>query len=234
MFGRFSTLAAVAVLLASPANAMTQDAPTAYLGQNTAAVLSKGVSYFSAGAGTAAGINYATALGGGEFGLGVNGTATMVGLGQGLGQGIGLAASYKYPLAAFGSVHAAIAANGALGGLGGNFALGAGGVSVPLTMDLGQALISVAPGVTIPSLSNPTAGLAFGANVGAQVPVADKLSGLVTVPVSTAGLGAIALGLRLSPTSTSHVDFNVGGITTANGFGVTAGTIGVTGHIGWR
>jgi hypothetical protein len=229
MFGRFSTLAAVAVLLASPAQAMTQDAPTTFLGQNTAAVLSKGVSYFSAGAGTAAGINYATALGGGELGLGVNGTATMAGLGQ----GIGLAASYKYPLAAFGSVHAAIAANGALGGLGGNFALGAGGVSVPLTMDLGQALISVAPGVTIPSLSNPTAGLAFGANVGAQVPVADKLSGLVTVPVSTAGLGAIALGLRMSPTSTSHVDFNVGGITTSP-FGVTAGTVGVTGHIGWR
>jgi hypothetical protein len=229
MFGRFSTLAAVAVLLASPAHAMTQDAPTAFLGQNTAAVLSKGVSYFSAGAGTAAGINYATALGGGELGLGVNGTATMAGLGQ----GIGLAASYKYPLAAFGSVHAAIAANGALGGLGGNFALGAGGVSVPLTMDLGQALISVAPGVTIPSLSNPTAGLAFGANVGAQVPMAEKLSGLVTVPVSTAGLGAIALGLRMSPTSTSHVDFNVGGITTSP-FGVTAGTVGVTGHIGWR
>jgi hypothetical protein len=230
MFGRFSTLAAACtVLTASPALAMTQDAPTTFLGQNTAAVLSSGVSYFSAGTGMAPGINYAAALGGGELGLGVNGTATLAGLGQ----GIGLAASYKYPLAAMGGLNAAIALNGALGGLGGTFALGGGGVAVPLTMDLGSALVSVAPGVTIPSLGSPTTGLAFGANVGAQLPLADKLSGLATVPVSTAGLGAIGLGLRLSPTSTSHVDFNVGGITTSP-FGITAGTVGVTGHIGWR
>ncbi|MEB3330059.1 MAG: hypothetical protein VKQ33_12575 [Candidatus Sericytochromatia bacterium] len=230
MFGRYSTLAAVtAVLMASPALAMTQDAPTTFLGQNTAAVLSKGVSYFSAGTGMAPGINYATSLAGGEFGLGVNGAATL----GGLGRGIGLAASYKYPLAAFGAVQAAIAANAAVGGLGGAFALGAGGVSVPLTMDLGQALISVAPGVAIPSLGAPGTGLTFGANVGAQLPVADKLSGLVTVPVSTAGLGAFTLGLRMSPTSTSHVDFNIGGVTTSP-FGITAGTVGVTGHIGWR
>jgi len=230
MFGRFSILAAVtAVLMASPAYAMTQDAPTSFLRQDTAAVLSKGVSYFSAGAGTAAGINYGTALAGGELGLNVNGSATL----NGLGQGIGLGASFKYPLAAMGGLNAAVAVNGALTGLGGAFALGGGGISVPLTMDLGSALVSVAPNVAIPSLGVPTTGLTFGANVGAQVPVADKLSGLVTVPVSTAGLGAFGLGLRLSPTSTSHVDFNVGGVTTSP-FGVTAGTVGVTGHIGWR
>lgn len=230
MFGRITTLAlTAAVLTATPAFAdgMTQDAPTSFLGQNTAAVLSKGVSYFSAGG--PAGINYATALAGGEFGLGVNGNATLAGLGG----GIGLNAGYKYPLTRMGSMAAAVALNGAVSGLGGTFALGAGSIAVPLTMDLGTAMVSLAPTANMASLGNPGA-VTFSGVLGAQVPVADKLSALGTVGYALqGGLTPVTLGLRLSPTATSHVDFNIGSVV-ASPAGVTVGTVGVVGHIGWR
>lgn len=238
MFGRISALAvAAAMLTASPAFAETfsQDAPTSYLGQNTAAVLSKGVSYFSAG-GT--GINYATAMAGGELGLGLNGAFRTAG---GLGTGIGLNAGYKFPLSRMAGMAAAVAVSGTLAGLGGNagMSFGGAGVDVPLTMDMGGSLLSITPNVRTAVLTNPMATLSLGADVGVQYPVAPFWSVLGSVMPSFALQGGaitapVVLGARLSPTSTSHVDFRVMDITTAPGFGLNAGTIAVTGHIGWR
>lgn len=237
MFGRISALTvAAAMLTASPALAQTfsQDAPTAYLGQNTAAVLSKGVSYFSAGG---AGINYATAMAGGEFGLGVNGAFNTTG---GLGTGIGLNAGYKYPLSRMAGMAAAIAVSGNMAGLGGAaLAFGRAGVEVPLTMDMGGSLLSITPNVRTMMLTNPMNSLSLGADVGVQYPVAPFWSVLGSVMPSYALQGGaitapVVLGARLSPTSTSHVDFRVMDIATTGGFGVNVGTIAVTGHIGWR
>ena len=238
MFGRISALTvAAAMLTASPALAQTfsQDAPTSYLGQNTAAVLSKGVSYFSAGS---AGINYASAMAGGEFGLGVNGAFNTTG---GLGTGIALNAGYKYPLSRMGGMAAAVAVSGALEGLGGSAGttFGRAGVEVPLTMDMGGALLSITPNARTQALADPMGTLSLGADVGVQYPVAPFWSVLGSVmPSYTLTGGGIAapvvLGARLSPTSTSHVDFRVMDIATTGGFGVNVGTIAVTGHIGWR
>lgn len=238
MFGRISALTlATALLTASPALAQTfsQDAPTSYLGQNTAAVLSKGLSYFSAG-GT--GINYATAMAGGEFGLGINGAFGMPG---GLGTGINGNVSYKFPLSRMGGMAAAVALSGTWAGLGGAATtFGRAGIDVPLTMDMGGALLSITPNVRAQALTNPMGTLALGADVGVQYPVAPFWSVLGSVMPSLSlapggGITApIVLGARLSPTSTSHVDFTLMNVTPTGGFGLNAGTLAVTGHIGWR
>ncbi|MEB3197525.1 MAG: hypothetical protein VKP62_10010 [Candidatus Sericytochromatia bacterium] len=236
MFGRISALAvAAAVLSASPALAFTQDAPTSYLGQNTAAVLSKGVSYVSA-SGPGNSINYATAMGGGELGLGLGGAFALAG---GLGTGINLAGAYKYPLSRMGSMAASVAVNTALNGIGAAMAVGGLGVAVPLTWDMGSAMVSVSPNFRAPALLNPMNNATVGADVGVQYPVSPAWSVLGTIMPSYAMTGGaiaapIMLGARLSPSSTAHVDFNLANVTVAPATGLTVGTIAVTGHVGWR
>ena len=247
MFGRTSMMAAAAavVLTASPAFASanpaggqmggmwTQEAPTRFFGTEMGALAPR-VQYISAG--TPGTLNFRYGLGGGgELGLGLGATFnTATNLNAGLG------ANYKQQLTRAGNMAMAFNVGASVGGIGAGGTPPVGLVAgLPMTFDVGTSLLSLYPNFNMPNVSAGTAGATVGAGIGIQAPLANFWSFLGEVQPGFA-LGAnafqmpITLGARLSPTALSHVDFTVGSMTVTPGFGLTVGTVGVTGHVGFR
>ena len=248
MIGRSMMAAAAAVALsASPALAAqenpvggqmggmwTQEAPTGFFGTEMGAVLAPRVQYISAS--TPGVLNFRYGLGGGgELGLGLGATFnTTTNLNAGLG------ANYKQQLTRAGNMAMAFNVGAGVGGIGGGGAVPINiEAGLPMTFDVGTSLLSVYPNFQAPSITTGTTGATVNAAIGIQAPMANFWSFLGEVQPGLA-LGAnsfqmpIALGARLSPTALSHVDFTVGQMTVTPGFGLTVGTIGVTGHVGFK
>lgn len=248
MNGRFAILAAAAtaVLTATPALAAqenpiggqmggmwTQEAPTGFFSTEMGAVLAPRVQYISGGG---PGINFRYGLGGGgEFGLGVNAmfnTTTNL--------NAGLSAGYKQQLTRAGNMAMAFNVGGSVGGIGTGGAVPVGLMAgLPMTFDIGTSLLSIYPNFRMPNVSGGTAGATVNAGIGLQAPLANFWSFLGEVnPGMALGTNTfqmpITAGARLSPTAMSHVDFTVANMTVTPGFGLTVGTVGVTGHVGFR
>jgi hypothetical protein len=257
-FGRYTMLAAAAaaVFTASPALAATanpvggqmggmwtQEAPTRYFNTEMGAVLAPRVQYLSVGtttmfAGAPTTINYRYGLGGGgeaAFGVGANlaaGGATTFGASVGGG--------YKQQLTRAGNMAMAFNVGAGISGIGAGAAIPIGiEAGLPITLDVGSSLLSIQPGIWATNVTNFSATAAVGAGVGLQAPLANFWSFLGEVRPQLALAGnaftmPITLGARLSPTALSHVDFTIGTVNVTPGFGLTVGTIGVAGHVGFR
>ncbi len=249
MNGRFAMLAAAAaaVFTASPALAAqenpaggqmggmwTQEAPTSYFNTEMGAVLAPRVQYISGG-GPA--INFRYGLGGGgEVGFNV-GASLLTAPATAFGANVG--AGYKQQLTRAGNMAMAFNVGGGIANIGKG---GAVPISImaglPITMDIGASLLSIHPSLWSTDVSSFGTTTSVGAGIGLQAPMANFWSFLGEVrPAYDLGAKAfgmpITVGARLSPTALSHVDFTVGTVMVTP-FSLAVGTLGVTGHIGFR
>lgn len=248
MQGRYAMLAAAAaaVFTATPALAAqanptggqmggmwTQEAPTGFFNTQMGAVLAPRVQYISGGG---PGINFRYGLGGGgEFGLNVAASFnTATNLNAGFGAG------YKQQLTRAGNMALAFNVGGSVGGIGTGAAVPVGVMAgLPMTFDVGTSLLSIYPNFQMPNVTAGTAGATVNAGIGLQAPLANFWSFLGELnPGFALGTNTfqmpITAGARLSPTALSHVDFTVANVTVTPAFGLTIGTVGVTGHVGFR
>lgn len=228
----------------------TQEAPTQYLGTEMGAVLAPRVQYISASGG---GLNFRMGLGSGTEVMAMASLGLNAGAASSFGANLG--AGYKQQLTRAGNMALAFRLAGMLNNLGGVApgamalpAAAAPGVGIgvqaglPMTFDIGASLLSFYPVLTLPALTNgagPTTGATVGVPIGFQAPLANFWSLLGEV-APTFALGAntftypITIGARLSPAATSHVDFTLASVPSFSPFGVSAGILGVTGHVGFR
>jgi hypothetical protein len=212
-----------------------QQAPTGFLGMDTAQVLPDSLSYISAGV-VAGALNYSRGMGNGaELATGINLALPIGGAFTG-----GLVAAWKQQLARTGSLSIAVRP-GILVGIGGAASSFGAGVGLPFTFDVGAGQLTAEPRVLFPNFAN-TAGATTGASgdvaIGYQMPVAQRWSLLALAdPTFAFGGGTFTLplgvGTRFSPTATSHVDVTLGNLNTTPTFGGTVGLVNVIGHVGF-
>lgn len=255
LFGAGTALACV-LLTASPALAQnrmtvnpaanqgwTQEAPTSYLNTEMAQVIPGGLQYVSAGAGAGAfPLLYSRGLGNGcqlDFGLGATfGTGATTPATGAFAANLG--AFVKQQLLRGNGMAISVLGGGTVSGLGGTPGLGVQG-GIPMTWDIGRAYFTVYPNISLPGLTSG-AGFAGDAEVtlGLQTPLANYWSLLLDISpnITFGGAGSAfslpaSVGARLSPNATSHVDFTLGTVGITPAFGLTAGLVGVTGHVGF-
>lgn len=238
----------------------TQEAPTQYLNTEMGAVLAPRVQYISANGG---GLNFRMGLGSGtevmamaQLGLAAGGASSFgANLGAGYKQQLtragnmamafrlsGMLSNLGGPVpGTAGATAAAMAA--AMGAPVGGGGVGVGvGVGLPITFDIGTSLLSIYPNANFPALTagtGVTTGATIGVPIGIQAPLANFWSLIADVaPTMTLGTNAltfpVTVGARLSPAATSHVDFTIAQIPSFSPFGLSAGILGVTGHVGFR
>lgn len=247
---RFAMLAATAATLLTAAPALaaqenpvggqmggmwTQEAPTSFFSTEMGAVLAPRVQYLST---NGPGINFRYGLGGGgEVGFGVNAALNTA---PATAFSATVRGGYKQQLTRAGNMAMAFNVGGSIANIGRGGAVPIGIMAgLPITMDIGTSLLSIHPGLWSTDVTNFGTTSSVGAGIGLQAPMANFWSFLGEVrPMYDLGAKAfglpINLGARLSPTALSHVDFTVANIAVTPGFGLNVGTIGVTGHIGFR